>query len=76
MEQDLEEAKRGLFRNISRKIDSEAVVDAMRHVPREEFVPLPVRHMSYLDIPLAIGEGQTISQPYIVAMMTAALEVQ
>ncbi len=73
MERELEKAKRGLFRNISRKIDSQAVVDAMKRVPREEFVPPPTRHMAYLDIPLAIGEGQTISQPYIVAMITAAL---
>ena len=76
MEQDLEKAKRGLFRNISRKIPSQAVLDAMQRVPREEFVPLPVRHMAYLDIPLAIGEGQTISQPYIVALMTAALALR
>ena len=73
MEQDLEKAKRGLFRKISRKIPSPAVLGAMQRVPREEFVPLPVRHMAYLDIPLAIGEGQTISQPFIVAMMTSAL---
>ena len=73
MEQELEKARCALFRNISRKIRSQAVLDAMQRVPREEFVPLPVRHMAYLDIPLSIGEGQTISQPYIVAMMTAAL---
>lgn len=76
MEQELEKAKHGLFRNISRKIRSQAVVDAMQRVPREEFVPLPVRHMAYEDVPLAIGEGQTISQPYIVAMMTTALALQ
>ena len=73
MEQELEKAKRTLFRNISRKIQSHTVLDAMKRVPREEFVPPPVRHMAYEDIPLSIGEGQTISQPLIVAMMTLAL---
>jgi protein-L-isoaspartate(D-aspartate) O-methyltransferase len=45
----------------------------MEQVPRERFVPLESRHMAYLDMPLSIGEGQTISQPYIVALMIAAL---
>jgi protein-L-isoaspartate(D-aspartate) O-methyltransferase len=47
----------------------------MEQVPRELFVPSESRHMAYLDLPLSIGEGQTISQPYIVAMMTEALEL-
>lgn len=47
----------------------------MEEVPRELFVPPDSRHMAYLDLPLSIGEGQTISQPYIVAMMTEALEL-
>ena len=45
----------------------------MERVPRERFVLPENRHMSYLDLPLGIGEGQTISQPYIVALMIAAL---
>ncbi len=47
----------------------------MEQVPRELFVPQDSRHMAYLDLPLSIGEGQTISQPYIVAMMTEAMEL-
>jgi protein-L-isoaspartate(D-aspartate) O-methyltransferase len=46
------------------------VLDAMRRVPRHEFVPATVRDDAYLDSPLPIGSGQTISQPYIVALMT------
>ena len=58
-----------------RNISSETVIRAMEQVPRERFVPQDSRHMAYLDLPLSIGEGQTISQPYIVAMMTEALEL-
>ena len=50
------------------------VLEAMRTVPRHLFVPPAQRHLSYRDYPLPIGSGQTISQPYIVAAMTAALE--
>ena len=46
------------------------VLDAMRAVPRHEFVPLTLRDDAYVDSPLPIGHGQTISQPYIVALMT------
>src|SRR5258706_12330436 len=45
------------------------VLDAMRNVPRHEFVPETLRQEAYEDHPLPIGEGQTISQPYIVAAM-------
>lgn len=50
-----------------------AVLRAMRRVPRHEFVPLELRGEAYDDGPLPIGAGQTISQPYIVALMTAKL---
>lgn len=50
------------------------VLDAMRSVPRHLFVPARNRDMAYNDQPLPIGEGQTISQPYIVAYMTEALD--
>jgi protein-L-isoaspartate(D-aspartate) O-methyltransferase len=73
MDKQLIKSKRKLFRGIRRRIPSPLVVNAMESVPRESFVPLDYRHMAYLDLPLTIGEGQTISQPYIVAMMTAAL---
>jgi len=48
---------------------------AMRHVPRHFFVPEPLRGQAYADYPLPIGEAQTISQPYIVALMTEALSL-
>jgi protein-L-isoaspartate(D-aspartate) O-methyltransferase len=52
------------------------VLQAMLAVPRHEFVPEQYRGMAYSDEPLGIGEGQTISQPYIVAAMTEALGLQ
>ena len=53
----------------------DAVMAAMRAVPRHEFVPFEIQPYSYLDRPLPIGCGKTISQPYIVALMTDLLEV-
>ena len=58
-----------------RDIRSDAVLQAMRRVPRHRFVPQEEQSGSYSDYPLPIGFGQTISQPYIVAFMTEALEV-
>ncbi len=58
-----------------RDIDDEAVLDAMRSVPRHLFVPERLRDRAYCDGPLPIGEGQTISQPYVVASMTQLLEL-
>lgn len=52
------------------------VLEVMRAVPRHEFVPAELRSRAYEDAPLPIGEGQTISQPYIVAAMTAALQLR
>ncbi|RJQ83623.1 MAG: protein-L-isoaspartate(D-aspartate) O-methyltransferase [Desulfobacteraceae bacterium] len=59
----------------ARGIADAAVLQAMREVPREEFVPDHLMEFAYEDSPLPIGEGQTISQPYIVAAMTAFLEL-
>lgn len=56
-------------------ITDQRVLDAMAQVPREHFVPPPFEVDAYLDTPLAIGEGQTISTPWIVAFSTSALEV-
>jgi protein-L-isoaspartate(D-aspartate) O-methyltransferase len=56
-------------------IRNEAVLGAMRRVPRHLFVPPDIRHLAYDDTPLAIGFGQTISQPFIVAYMTDVLQV-
>jgi protein-L-isoaspartate(D-aspartate) O-methyltransferase len=59
----------------SRGVSDEQVLEAMRQVPRHLFVPESRRSQAYHDRPLAIGYGQTISQPYIVALMTCALEL-
>jgi protein-L-isoaspartate(D-aspartate) O-methyltransferase len=59
-----------------RGISDAAVLAAMMAVPRHEFVPVELRSRAYEDGPLPIGEGQTISQPFIVAAMTAALRLQ
>jgi len=58
----------------SRNIQSKAVLDAMRTVPRHLFVPENMKNYAYDDSPLPIGLGQTISQPYIVAFMTEQLK--
>ena len=54
----------------SRGVRDPRVLEAMRTVPRHEFVPAALRDDAYFDSPLPIGHGQTISQPYIVALMT------
>jgi protein-L-isoaspartate(D-aspartate) O-methyltransferase len=59
----------------ARGIRDPRVLEAMRRVPRERFVPLLHRGSAYADHPLSIGYEQTISQPYIVAWMTEALRV-
>jgi protein-L-isoaspartate(D-aspartate) O-methyltransferase len=58
-----------------RGVSSRSVLEAMLKVPRHEFVPAEFRSEAYADKPLPIGEGQTISQPYMVAAMTEALEL-
>ena len=58
----------------ARGIKDDRVLQAMARVPRHEFVPASQRPRAYEDGPLPIGHGQTISQPYIVAFMTAALD--
>ena len=60
----------------ARAVKDPAVLGALRRVPRHEFVPAAMRPHAYADRPLPIGEGQTISQPYIVAFMTELLEVR
>jgi protein-L-isoaspartate(D-aspartate) O-methyltransferase len=58
-----------------RGISDPRVLDAMLRVPRHEFVPEPYRAQAYDDHPLPIGDGQTISQPYIVAIMLECLQL-
>jgi protein-L-isoaspartate(D-aspartate) O-methyltransferase len=60
---------------LARDIRNAAVVKAMREVPREAFLPPELERFAYEDGPLPIEEGQTISQPYIVAYMIEALEL-
>ena len=68
-----EMVEKAVFR---RGVRSELVLNAMRAVPREAFLPDQLREFAYQDFPLPIEEGQTISQPYIVAFMTEALALQ
>jgi protein-L-isoaspartate(D-aspartate) O-methyltransferase len=74
---DFEAARRRMVdRQISRRgIHDPRVLEAMRTVPRERFVAEQARYEAYDDRPLPIGEGQTISQPYVVALMIEALEL-
>jgi protein-L-isoaspartate(D-aspartate) O-methyltransferase len=60
----------------SRGVRDQRVLEAMRKVPREAFVPTHLRAEAYADNPLPIAEGQTISQPYIVAYMIEALDLK
>jgi len=59
----------------ARGIRSQLVLDAMRAVPREDFLPEDLREFAYKDAPLPIAEGQTISQPRIVALMTESARI-
>jgi protein-L-isoaspartate(D-aspartate) O-methyltransferase len=73
---DLERAKENLFSYLDREITSKRVVEAMRRVPREAFVPPEQVNAAYDDRPLSIGFGQTISQPFIVGLMVKALGLE
>ena len=58
-----------------RGVRDERVLDAMERVPREKFIPPELRDRAYEDGPLPIGRGQTISQPYVVALMSESLHL-
>lgn len=73
---DLERARENLLRHLAHEIADKRVVEAMRRVPREAFVSAEQHHVAYDDRPLSIGFGQTISQPFIVALMVQALELE
>jgi protein-L-isoaspartate(D-aspartate) O-methyltransferase len=62
--------------HITKKSFNKLVLQAMKSVPRHQFVPAKQRSMAYKNRPLAIGHGQTISQPFIVALMTDLLQPQ
>ena len=73
---DLASARDSLIAKLSLEISDKRVLEAMRHVPREVFVSEDQYYAAYEDRPLSIGFGQTISQPYIVALMVQALELK
>jgi protein-L-isoaspartate(D-aspartate) O-methyltransferase len=71
-----ERERADLVRDLAeRGISDERVLAAMGRVPREAFVPPDLAEQAYVDGPLPIGEGQTISQPYVVALMVEAARV-
>ncbi len=72
---DFEAARARLIEHISTEIKDKRVLTAMARVPRERFVPPGSQHLAYEDTPLPIGFEQTISQPFIIALMTEALEL-
>ena len=61
---------------VARGVGNKKVLDAMLKVPRDKFVPVTAVFSAYEDRPLSIGHGQTISQPYIVALMTECLDLR
>ena len=72
---DFEAARAELIEHLSTEIKDERVLAAMRSIPRECFVPPESQYLAYEDRPLPIGYNQTISQPFIIALMTEALEL-
>jgi len=64
------------YRGDELSVTDETVIRAMRHVPRHRFVPAAEQSRAYRDSPVTIGFGQTISQPYIVALMTQLAEIR
>ena len=69
-------ARRGLLQKLASEISDDRVLDAMRHVPRERFVTPATAHLAYQDIALPIAAGQTISQPTMIAIMVAELQLR
>lgn len=72
---DLERARENLLRYLDHEIADKRVIEAMKRIPREAFVSPEQYEVAYDDRPLGIGFGQTISQPFIVALMVQALEL-
>jgi len=72
---DFEAARARLIEHLSTQIRDERVLMAMSRVPRERFLPPETQPLAYEDSPLPIGLDQTISQPFIIALMTEALEL-
>ncbi len=72
---DFEAARARLIEHLDNEIKDKRVLAAMSRIPRERFVPPESQHLAYEDAPLPIGFDQTISQPFIIALMTEALEL-
>jgi len=72
---DFEAARAKLIEHLSSEIGDKRVLAVMARIPRERFVPPQSQHLAYEDSPLPIGLGQTISQPFIIALMTEELEL-
>jgi protein-L-isoaspartate(D-aspartate) O-methyltransferase len=72
---DFEAARARLIQQLSAEIKDKRVLDAMSRIPRERFIPPESQRSAYDDRPLPIGWEQTISQPFIIALMTEALEL-
>ena len=70
-----EAARVGLVKHLSTEIKDQRVLAAIARIPRECFVPPESQHLAYENRPLPIGLSQTISQPFIIALMTQALEL-
>lgn len=76
MNAELERSRMVQQQLVARGIEDAGVLAAMRSVPRHEFVPAALRERAYFDEPLPIGDSQTISQPYMVALMSEALQLR
>jgi protein-L-isoaspartate(D-aspartate) O-methyltransferase len=72
---DFEAERARLIEYLSSEIKDKRILAAMSRIPRERFIPPESRHLAYENIPLPIGLEQTISQPFIIALMTEALEL-
>ena len=72
---DFEAARANLIEHLATEIKDKQVLAVMARIPRERFVPPESAHLAYKDRPLPIGLDQTISQPFIVALMTEKLEL-
>ncbi len=73
---DFDASRARLIKKIGSEIKDKRVLDVMSRIPRELFVPEGVRYQAYEDKPLPIGYEQTISQPYIIALMTREMEIK
>ncbi len=72
----LEKEKDLLFNTLEKEIKDSRVLDAIKQIPREQFIPDSLKELAYVNAPLDIGHDQTISQPYVVALMCEMLQLK